>query len=469
MNSDKKKSHNDIHDSTTDFFLKIVKEEQSENESKKEKDTSTKETFNLKTTKTLDKASTIYNYINKAFDKLLSSNMNIMIISVIMTLVLFFTISGGDFLSSPTSGTTLENVPIKVEGLSDDYEISGIPNDITVGLIGPSLDIYTTKITKDYEVYLDVSDYKDGDYTVNLKSRNFPESLTVMLVPSSLKVKISTKIEATYQLSYQFINEDQLDPEYSVTVTEMSQKNVMIRASKETLGKIAKVSACIDVANQNQEFEQDAKIKAYDQQGNELDVDIANKSVHVKCAVSSYSKVVSVKPEFIGDLANGYALTNYSLSHNTVTIYGTKEKLKDISEVTCQIDITNLKSSTSINNVEIKKSDDINKLSATSTDVSLEIEREITKKFDKIPIKVLNIADNKKVSFIGGNKYATVSITGAESKVSALTTKNIQASIDVNNLKVGNQKVQVSVAVDDEKLKIELLSSKQVSINIERK
>lgn len=373
-------------------------------------------------------------------------------------------------MSSPTSGTTLEDVPIKVEGLSDEYEISGVPNDITVGLIGPSLDIYTTKITKNYEVYLDMSEYSQkGDYTVNLKSRNFPESLTVMLVPNSLKVRILPKVEATFQLTHQFINEDQLDPEYSVTVTEMSQKNVKIRASRETLSKIAKVCVCIDVSNQSQEFEQDARIKAYDQNNNELDVDIASKSVHVKCAVSSYSKVVSVKPEFIGDLADGYALTNYSLSHNTVTIYGIKEKLDSISEVTCQIDISNLKSSVSINNVEIKKDENINKLSETTTDVSLEIEREITKKFDKVPIKVLNKADNRKVSFIGQNKYASVSITGAESKVSALTISNIQASIDVNSLGIGNQKASVTVVVDDEQLKIHLLSSKKVSINIERK
>lgn len=468
MNNDKKRKQDGIQDSTTDFFLKIVKKEQSEQ--KKEKESTTKDNFNLKTTQTLDKVSKIYNYINKAFDKLLSNNTNIMIISIIMTLVLFFTISGGDILSSPTSGTTLEDVPIKVEGLSDEYEISGVPNDITVGLIGPSLDIYTTKITKNYEVYLDMSEYSQkGDYTVNLKSRNFPESLTVMLVPNSLKVRILPKVEATFQLTHQFINEDQLDPEYSVTVTEMSQKNVKIRASRETLSKIAKVCVCIDVSNQSQEFEQDARIKAYDQNNNELDVDIASKSVHVKCAVSSYSKVVSVKPEFIGDLADGYALTNYSLSHNTVTIYGIKEKLDSISEVTCQIDISNLKSSVSINNVEIKKDENINKLSETTTDVSLEIEREITKKFDKVPIKVLNKADNRKVSFIGQNKYASVSITGAESKVSALTISNIQASIDVNSLGIGNQKASVTVVVDDEQLKIHLLSSKKVSINIERK
>lgn len=467
MSDDKRKKRTEIYDSTTEFFLNIIKKE--ENEARKEKDFSAKESFNTKTTKTIDKVGKVYNYVNKAFDKLLSSNRHVMMISVVMTLILFFTISGGDILSSPTSGATLENVPVVVEGLSNDYEVSGVPDSITVGLIGPSLDIYTTKIAKDYEVYLDLSEYEDGDYTVNLKSRGFSESLTVMLVPSTLKVTISPKIEAKFQLSYQFVNEDKLDPEYSVTVEEMSLKNITVRASKETLAKIARVVACIDVADQQEEFEQDAKIKAYDQEGNELSVELVNKTVHVKCAVSSYSKVVSIKPQFVGEVAEGYALTNYSLSHSSVTIYGVEEELKNISEVTCQIDISDLKSSTSINNVEIKKDDNINKLSYNTLDVDLEIEREITKRFDNIPIKVLNKPDNNKVTFVGDNKYASVSITGAESLVSAITEDNIQASIDVNNLEVGSRKVKVSVAVDDEALSIKLLSSKQITINIERK
>lgn len=462
-----KKKNNDIHDSTTDFFLKIVKDEESTQ--KKEKDFSPKDAINLKTTKTIDKASKLYNYLNKTFDKILSSNTNIMIISIVMTLILFFTISGGDVLSSPTSGVTLDNIPLLVEGLNEDYEISGVPRTVQVGLIGPSLDIYTSKIANDYEVYLDMSDYdEEGNYTVNLKHRNFPESLSVMVVPTNLKISLLPKVEAKYQLSYQFINETKLDPEFSVTVEDMSLSHVTARASESTLNKIAKVVACIDVANQKERFEQDAKIKAYDNQGNELKVDFLTDTVHVKCQVTSYSKVVSVKPIFVGEVADGYVLTNYALSHSTVTIYGLEEELNSISEVTCQIDLSDIKNSTSINNVAINQDSRINKLSYNSIDVDLEIEEKITKMFDKIPIKVLNKPNNRKVSFVGDNEYAVVSITGPESKVLAVTAENIQASIDVNNLKVGNRKVNVSVAIDDEQLMIELISSKQISINIER-
>jgi maltoporin len=47
------------------------------------------------------------------------------------------------------------------------------------------------------------------------------------------------------------------------------------------------------------------------------------------------------------------------------------------------------------------------------------------------------------------------------------TEENIQASIDVNDLDVGTKKVKVSVTTSDD-LDIQLISSKEISINIER-
>ena len=59
-----------------------------------------------------------------------------------MAAVLFYSVSGKDILTSPTSGATLENVPVYVENLNDSLEASGIPESVSVVLVGPSLDIY---------------------------------------------------------------------------------------------------------------------------------------------------------------------------------------------------------------------------------------------------------------------------------------------------------------------------------------
>ena len=75
-----------------------------------------------------------------------------------------------------------------------------------------------------------------------------------------MKIKLLPKIDATFDLGYRFINEEKLDTEYSVSVEEMAETSVILRASQETLQKVVRVEANIDVADKTEAFEQDAKI-----------------------------------------------------------------------------------------------------------------------------------------------------------------------------------------------------------------
>ena len=464
MSPRQNKEKRDVHDSTTEFFLKVVQKEKEA----ASKESTTKENISATKTKTIDTVGRFYNYINQTLDKILSSKASIMILSFAMAGVLFYSIAGKDILTSPTSGSTLENVPVVVENLDSSLELSGVPESVTVGLIGPSLDIYKVNFTKDYQIYLDLADYEKGEYTVNLRSRNFPETLRVMPVPSTLKIKLLPKIDATFDLGYRFINVEKLDTEYSVSVEEMAETSVILRASQETLQKVVRVEANIDVADKTEAFEQDAKIKAYDANDKELNVEISPTTVHVKCNVASYSKVVPVQAQFVGDIPAGYEISNYRLSQSQITIYGLEEKIKDISVVKVDVDVSDVKSNTTITNVAFKRGNGINKFSSETVDVTVEVEKVITKKIEKVPIKVLNNTENYKVSFAGEGGYATVSVTGTEAKIASLTADNIQASVDVDGLRVGTRRVDVKTAVDDEKIKIELLSSSKVTINIER-
>lgn len=462
--NDKKRKH-EIQDSTTDFFLKVIQKEKDN----AHKDTTTKENINITKTKTIDTVGRFYNYINQTLDKILSNRMSVMLLSLIMAIALFVSISGGDILTSPTSGTTLENVPIKIEGLDDAYELSGVPESVQVGLIGPSLDIYTARISKDYQVYIDLKGLSRGEHTVSLNTRNFPDTLTVMLVPDTLKIKLLPKVSATFDLGYRFINEDQMDQKYSVSVKDMAISSVNIRASQETLNRIVKVEACIDVSEKTEDFSQDAVIKAYDTNNKVIDVEIAPTTVHVSCDVDSYSKTVPVKVNFVGDLPEGYQISKYTLSQDDVRIYGAKENIDKITSVMVDINVDRLKQSTVFNNQSLKKETGINKFSTDTISVTVEVDKVISKTFDNIPIKVLNNSSKNKVSFAGKGQYASVNVIGSEDKISALTVDNIQATIDVNNLSLGTKKVSVKVAVDDDSLQVKLLSSSKVTINIERK
>lgn len=459
----KKKNNKNNYDSTTDFFLKVMQKEKE----RVTNDEPKKESINYN--KTLDTVIRFYNYVNQTIDKILANKLSVMLLSLIMAVSLFLGISGGDILTSPTSGTTLDNVPVEVIGLSEDLELSGLNESVTVGLIGPSLDIYSTKISKNYSVYVDLTKLQKGDHTLTLLSKGFADTLTVMVVPDTVTIRLSEKITESFVLEYDFINEDKLDQKYSVSLKNSNIDHVSIYASRETLNKIDRVVAYIDVENKTKDFSQNAVIKALDALGNELDIAITPTHAVVECSVASYSKEVPIQANFTGEVASGYQISNYTLSQSTVTIYGLKEDIDKITAVNVDVDVDGLKQSITINNIDLKPTKGINKMSVNTINVDVKVEKIITKEFDNIQIKVLNNSSNNKVSFVGQSGFAKVVVKGIESKISSLTVENIQATIDVNGLSRGTRKVKVKVAVDDDTLLIELLSSSSVSVNIERK
>lgn len=84
--SPKRDNNREIQDSTTDFFLKVIKKEKE----KIVKENPIKENTNY--TKTLDKMGRFYNYINQTLDKILSNRISVMLLSLIMTVILFLSI-----------------------------------------------------------------------------------------------------------------------------------------------------------------------------------------------------------------------------------------------------------------------------------------------------------------------------------------------------------------------------------------
>ena len=153
-------------DSTTDFFLNFITRQKSEQ--KDEEKTTTSKVVD-DTVKVRDKAFELFyhmiNSLNIFLDRMLQSNLSMKVLSFVMAVVLLFTITGGidNIFSTPNGGDYLYDVKIDTEGLQSDYDVVGLPETVNVALVGPSLDIYSTKISKKYKVVADFSTLGEGE------------------------------------------------------------------------------------------------------------------------------------------------------------------------------------------------------------------------------------------------------------------------------------------------------------------
>ena len=460
------KKDKEFRNSTTDFFLKFISKEKANEEKEyiSHKNNDERQTGE----KIINGAISIMNLINSTLDKMLQSSLSVKILSLVLSVILVLTVNGGinNLFSSPTSGDYIEDIPIQVQGLDDDFVVVGLPKTASVALVGSSLDIYATKMTKNYSIYADMSGLGEGEHTVTLKAKDFSSNLEVLIVPQTVTVTISQKVTKTFELGYQFVNEDTLNKKYSVSVDSIEHENVEVRGSQDNIDKIYKVDAMIDLEGIEDSFTQDCKIKAFDRSGKQIDVQIIPSSVKAHCSVSTYSKTVPLVPEYSGNTIEGYVVDEIDFKKSEVKIYGDEKNLKDINEIKVKVDISDLAADRNYKDLKLMKPTGVNKMSFTTVDASLSITPGISRVFENIPINVVN-GEKSNVRF---NDTSTVAIqvSGTEDKINAMSEDVIHAYIDVSGLEKGRHVVQVDVELDNKTMQYSFASANKINITIKK-
>lgn len=458
-------------DTTTDFFLNFINRQKSENKRSDKQPTikPNEELLNVKD-KSFEFVYKSVNSLNLFLDRMLQSNLSMKILSFIIAIVLLFTINGNinNIFSTPNGGDYIYDVKISVRGLQDDYDVVGLPETVDVALVGPSIDIYTAKLSKNYKIIADFSSLGEGDHTIELKSEGFPTNLQVMIVPQTVSVKITQKYTETFELGYEFINEDKMDNKYSVSVESMEHQQVEIRGSQDVIGKINSVKANIDLSEINESFEQDAKIYAYDRSGKKLDVEIIPDSVHVQCDVSSYSKEVPIVPKYVGQFESGYGLKEVTLSKDKVRIYGKEELLNSVNSVNVIIDISGLSGDKTYEKLPITEMEKINKLSFDTVDVSVKVSPAVKKIITDIPINIINNTHDYRVVFANEVDKVSIEVEGVEELLNNVSANDFNATINIENLKNGTNTVKVDLNTNKSYLSYKLLSPEKIKITLKK-
>jgi YbbR domain-containing protein len=231
----------------------------------------------------------------------------------------------------------LSDQPVNVVYNEEAYVVEGVPDSVDITLIGRKSDLYLAKQLGEHEVVLDLSGYGEGTYKVKLKYNHSIESVDYKLDPSTVTVKISEKQSAVKSLSYDLLNEDKLDSKLSIKKVELDRSEVIVKGSAETLDKVAKVKALVDLAaadlKEKGTFTVDSIIlAAYGADGQKLDnVEIVPSKISASVTVDSYYMELPVKVVTSGTLTTGYALSSATSSISKVGVYGDENAIKEFN------------------------------------------------------------------------------------------------------------------------------------------
>ena len=409
----------------------------------------------------------------KQFENLLSKKNTLLFISLFFALVTFIIIDQKIVTFSKNSAEVLRSLPVTAIYNEEAYVAEGLPSTVDITLIGSKTDLFIAKQMSSYDVTVDLTGLKPGQHKVNVKYNQSLTDLEYMVNPSTINVTIYDKVSQTKDLSVDILNKDKLDSKLVIDSTSIDTDSVIIKGAEHQLNQVATVKALFDVENiVNQEVGnqtvKDVPLKAYDKNGNVIDVEIVPSKVDVNVNIVSPSKELPIKVIPNGNVAFGKAISSLETSISKVTVYGSKDVLDKLNYLPLQIDVSDLKTDKEYK-VDLSKPVGITYMSTNSVTVSIQLGNVSERDISDVKVVSRNLGEGLSVSATNADAASvTVNLKGVSNVIDSITSEDIIAYINLDGLGVGTHEVEVVVEGNDSRVQF-LSKTKKVTVNITKK
>lgn len=409
----------------------------------------------------------IIRWLNNGFDRILFNPRHSKLVAFVVAFIVYLAFNSNSVTTQLLTSLPFE-APVNVTYNSEMYEISEVPKTVSILASGSQSDISMINTdSSNIKANLDLTGYTEGSHQVKFSIEGVSSRVRTNVTPETVSVTIKIKNAKKVDLGYDFINRDKLDPKFVIGEPELELNEVSIKASQETLDKVAFVKALIDVAGQTDSFETEAQIVAYDQSGAKLDqVDIVPKTVKAKVTLEQNFKSVKIVPVFEGDFPEGKHISNYTLDNETITIYGPQSVLDNISSVRVPIQAAQLTTDTVKLQQSVSLPADVRYGNVSKVNIEIKMGTAVTREFKDIALIYTNKPNDLNITpkTIEDSKI-TVMVTGTEETFASknFDVNKIYAHIDLRNAAEGsgqNFEVFVSYTDDDTAPYFRIKSSK---------
>lgn len=410
---------------------------------------------------------------NRSFEKLINKKSSLLIISLVLSLIIFILVDTESISIQETNAEVLYNQQVVVNYNEEAYVLDGVPEKVDITLIGRSSDLYLAKQIASNEVTLDLTGLKPGTHKVNLKYTKALETITYKLDPSVVTITIYPKVSEARTISYDVLNSEKLDSKLLISEVSIDRDEVIVKGSQSLIDKVSSVKALVDVDNiidptvGNKEVN-DLPLVAYDQKGQLVNIEIVPSKVNAKVTIASPKKEVPLVFVPKGELSFGKAIENFDSNLNQITIYGPEDILKKINNIEIPLDVEGLKENKTFN-LTIKKPLGVKYITENVVNVNLVLGDEIYKEFSNISISGENLAANLVPNIKNlDERTVTVIVKGVESVINNIDPASIKAYVDLKGYQKGTYDVDIQIEKVDLRLNY-MPKTKKVTITIAEK
>ena len=236
------------------------------------------------------------------------------------------------------------NMALQVSVDADKYYVTGYPSKVKVTLEGSNALVTSTINTQNFRVYIDLSKLSVGEHKVPIKVSGLPSQLSYKLSQKYTTVNIQKRKSRTMAVQIGY-NKNAVARGYDIGTATVKPETVEVTGALSEVKRIDRIQAQLTVPNASSHIiRRNVMLVALDSKGRQLNVVINPSTATVTLPISVSKKTVKLKL----NAANGSSKKVYSLTakQDQVTIYGQKKALDKIKSLTLNVDLTNIKSST---------------------------------------------------------------------------------------------------------------------------
>lgn len=404
----------------------------------------------------------------KKIETWLSKSNTLLFISLFLAVTIFIIIDQKIIVFNESSAEILKSQPVSVLYNEEAYVVEGLPETVDITLIGSKTDLYIAKQSVSDEVRVDLTGLKPGQHKINIKYSQSNSSIDYKVNPSVATVIIYPKVSETKILDTDLLNQEKLDSKLTIDKVTVESDRVIIKGADYQIKKVATVKALVDIDDLVEQKVgissiKDVTLKAYDSEGNIVDVEIVPNKINVDVSISSPSKEVPIKIIPNGDLAFGQAIASIEQSDTMVTLYGDADKLAEITSIPVMIDVSDLKEE-HLYKVELNKPVGVRSMNINNITVNVKVSNSTDIDIPNVRINAINLDPKYNVQAKSENDFVvTVNAKGVESVIEQIKAEDINAFIDLSGYTAGEYEVDVQVEGTDSKV---TFVSKTKKVNI---
>ena len=233
-----------------------------------------------------------------------------------------------------------------------------------------------------------------------------------------------------------------------------------MRASEDTLNRVSYVKALIDVSGVTSDFETDAPLAAYDENGDRLEVDIIPSTMHVSISVTQPKKTVPIEVVQVGTMEEGLAISTCTLSEEEITLYAKQSVLDQIDHIEISLPVSNITSDRTLA-MPITLPQGVTQASLSSVSVAVTVGERTSTTFSDVQVRLINQEaeiDGMQVTL--DPRTVSVTVSGSEEMLQNITKEDIMVTADLKGITAaGERQLTLSVSGSNRLVEYQLETS----------